>query len=32
MTRLVKDLIEDGYLLVEGSEYPTVDLTARDGR
>ena len=29
MTRLVKDLIEDGYLLVEGSEYPTVDLTAK---
>jgi ATP-dependent DNA helicase RecQ len=29
MTRLVKDLIEDGYLLVEGSDYPTVDLAAK---
>ena len=29
MTRLVKDLIEAGYLRVEGSEYPTIDVTAK---
>jgi ATP-dependent DNA helicase RecQ len=29
VTRMVKDLIDEGYLQVEGSEYPTVDLTAR---
>ena len=27
MTRLVKDLIDSGYLQVEGSEYPTIDVT-----
>lgn len=27
MTRLVKDLIDSGYLHVEGLEYPTVDVT-----
>jgi ATP-dependent DNA helicase RecQ len=27
MTSLVKDLIESGYLQVEGTEYPTIDVT-----
>ena len=27
MTRLVKDLIDSGYLHVEGLEYPTLDVT-----
>jgi ATP-dependent DNA helicase RecQ len=31
MTRLVKDLIDSAYLQVEGTEYPTLDLT-RKGR
>lgn len=29
MTRLVKDLVEEGYLHVEGSEYPTINVTAK---
>lgn len=29
MTRLVKDLVEEGYLRVEGREYPTIDVTTR---
>ena len=31
MTGLVKDLIDSGYLQVEGTEYPTLDVT-RKGR
>jgi ATP-dependent DNA helicase RecQ len=29
VTGLVKDLIDSGYLQVEGAEYPTIDLTSR---
>ncbi len=29
MTRLVKNLVEGGYLRVEGREYPTIDMTAK---
>ena len=29
MTRLVKDLIDSAYLQVEGSEYPTLDVTRK---
>ena len=29
LTRLVKDLIDSGYLYIQGLEYPTIDLTRR---
>ena len=32
MPGLVKDLIDSAYLQVEGTEYPTLDVTRKDKR